>query len=137
MKEEKKLTPEPGYKRDDSLPPSAQQGFHVDGKLAQEGAQAFTIPGRLLRPFSNVDFWGADREPIQKSGDEIHRVAVVAHLHNHDLRPNKLEASDGVKRARPTSKSQCERRCGEGGYCDPASQWSCGGVYCGSTRDLI
>ena len=78
-----------------------------------------------------------DGPPPGESGDELHRVAVVAHTVNHELRPPKMGRPPLPPALRPKSKAECERRCGSNGFCDPSNLLGCGGVHCGQQRDML
>lgn len=82
---------------------------------------------------------GADEradETIIGSGDRAHHLALKSSLVIYPplpLRP----ARTSLPPLRPTSRAQCQRRCGKAGFCDPSSELGCGGEYCGNRYEPL
>jgi len=75
-------------------------------------------------------------ETIIGSGDRAHHLALKSSLVIYPplpLRP----ARTSLPPLRPTSRAQCQRRCGKAGFCDPSSELGCGGEYCGNRYEPL
>ncbi|RZI42212.1 hypothetical protein EGT07_13390 [Herbaspirillum sp. HC18] len=53
------------------------------------------------------------------------------------LRRPRLPAKNSLPALRPSSRAECERRCGSDGFCDPSSELGCGGIHCGRKQDKV
>jgi len=74
----------------------------------------------------------ASSRRIAGSGDRAHHLALVPGAGRRDAVPPIHGREPLVLPLRPHSRAECRRRCGKGGFCDPASDLGCGGEYCGN-----
>lgn len=69
---------------------------------------------------------------IVGSGDRAHHLALAPGAARSETVPPVHGREPLVLPLRPQSRAECRRRCGRGGFCDPASDLGCGGEYCGN-----
>ncbi|HWW05979.1 hypothetical protein [Collimonas sp.] len=69
-------------------------------------------------------------ETIIGSGDRAHHLAMIAITATPPLRRAAPEKPRSLPSLRPSSRAECGRRCGADGFCDPSSEFGCGGEYC-------
>jgi hypothetical protein len=64
--------------------------------------------------------------------DRVHYLAMAAISVFPGLRGGAKKRESTLRPVgRPASRSECERRCGSDGFCDPSSKFGCGGEHCG------
>ncbi|AKZ62909.1 hypothetical protein F506_09680 [Herbaspirillum hiltneri N3] len=72
-------------------------------------------------------------EVIIGSGDRAQHMALKNAFVPFSGRPSPVARRPAtLPPLRPTSRAECGRRCGKGGFCDPSSELGCGGEYCGN-----
>lgn len=69
-------------------------------------------------------------ETIIGSGDRAHHLAMIAVTVTPFLRRAPVERAASLPSLRPSSRAECENRCGADGFCDPSSEFGCGGEHC-------
>jgi hypothetical protein len=84
---------------------------------------------------------GDDEKPnpaIPGVSDRVHYLAMAAISVFPGLRPGAKKRESTLQPVgRPASRSECERRCGSDGFCDPSSKFGCGGEYCGYLHERL
>jgi hypothetical protein len=85
---------------------------------------------------------GADDErpnpAIPGVSDRVHYLAMAAISVFPGLRPGAKKRESTLQPVgRPASRSECERRCGSDGFCDPSSKFGCGGEHCGYLHERL
>jgi hypothetical protein len=80
-------------------------------------------------------------EPVDHAiagvGDRAHHMALkVSHV---VVAPRQAPVGrpQPLPRLRPSSRADCQRRCGTAGFCDPSSDLGCGGEYCASRYEPL
>jgi hypothetical protein len=71
-------------------------------------------------------------ETIVGSGDRAHHLALKFANIAVALRQEPIGRAQLIASRQPLSRAECRRRCGQAGFCDPASELGCGGEYCGN-----
>lgn len=75
-------------------------------------------------------------DTIAGSTDRAHHLSLkFAHVAVAPRQPTP-GAAPLVAPRQPLSRAECRRRCGKGGFCDPASELGCGGEYCGNRYEF-
>lgn len=70
-------------------------------------------------------------------GDRAHHMALK--LGHVTVAPRQAPVGRPVPLPRlpPSSRAECQRRCGTAGFCDPSSDLGCGGEYCASRYEPL
>lgn len=75
-------------------------------------------------------------DTIAGTNDRAHHLSLkVAHVAVAPRQPAPGPAPLIAPRP-PLSRAECRRRCGQAGFCDPASEHGCGGEYCGNRYEF-
>jgi hypothetical protein len=84
---------------------------------------------------------GDDEKPnpaIPGVSDRVHYLAMAAISVFPGLRSGAKKRESTLQPVgRPASRSDCERRCGSDGFCDPSSKFGCGGEHCGYLHERL
>jgi hypothetical protein len=84
----------------------------------------FVSSTKLHEPLPGIDM-------IVGIGDRVSYLAMNNDPGTTKLNDPTMGESPVFAPLRPTSRLECEGRCGEDGFCDPSSKFGCGGEYCG------
>lgn len=74
-------------------------------------------------------------ELISGVTDRLHHLAMIALPGKFSLRGLPVSKSINLRVLKPTSRVDCENRCGGNGFCDPSSEHGCGGEFCNRKSD--
>jgi len=74
---------------------------------------------------------------IAGSGDRAHPHALKLGRPASPLRQTPPGRAPALPALRPSSRADCQRRCGTAGFCDPASEFGCGGEFCASRYEAL
>lgn len=92
------------------------------------------LAGRAAGADLVSDGSGVEAEPFIGGADRMHHLALIAGRGPAPEPGRQYRADALVLPPGPTSRAECRRRCGTGGFCDPSEALGCGGEYCGNAN---
>ncbi|MBC7501429.1 MAG: hypothetical protein H7315_13160 [Herminiimonas sp.] len=102
------------------------------GQAVTAGTGAGTLVLRTVATDADVAEGAMPRNSeLGGRADRALYLAMVAATATDLLRSPKATSSDLLPKIPPASRSECQRRCGMDGFCDPSSLLGCGGEHCG------
>jgi hypothetical protein len=76
-------------------------------------------------------------DTIAGSSDRAHQHALKLGRATPPLRQAVPGRTPALPPLRPSSRADCQRRCGTAGFCDPASAFGCGGEFCANRYEPL